>query len=808
MGEGDRTFGYVGALDGLRALAVLAVLVFHADLGVAAGGFLGVSVFFTLSGFLITSLLVAEHERTGRVALAAFYARRGRRLLPAAYACIAGVLLLGPWWVATQRQDLPGDVVASVANVANWRFAFAERSYQDLFLGAPSPLAHFWSLAIEEQCYLVLPLVAAWALRRGGVRRLGLVLTALALASLLSTLLTSDPDLVYNGTHTRAAELLVGAVAALLVRRRRLGVRSGVVAAVGGLAVLTVLVATTDLRTAWLYRGGFVAVAVVSAITVIGLVGRHGPARVVGCRPMVAVGRRSYGVYLYHWPVFLVLTAERTGLSHWPLFGARLAVTAALVVASYRWLEMPVRRARVLAAPVRARWVAGASALGLVVAALVAVPAPGFTRTEVLLALGDDDTVEFTLPSTTEPVSTHPARPPVVLVVGSSAAPVASLRAAGFDVVDGTAADCPVVPGVELQLPDGSVVDTTACRRAEVAWPVLLTSSSPDLVVLAGGPLDLGVVRTAEQFGFPTPDNLAEVAARLAVTEAGVRAALDVLREADIPVLLYREPATVDPLRLDEVFGHAAVDGARPMPVLRDLPSLTSAARRALDANDRHGPGPVRLLVVGDSTSLDLAQALSDGGDGRLAVLWAGANGCPFVRTEARRTSADVPWGEEPCPDFATKLPPLLESFRPNAVLVVAGPTELSEQRYAGDPAGHVAGDPSFVAFHDAEMAAFLDVVGDVPVLVADAVPIRAGRWATPEMASPERLLAWQAQIDRWDAASDQVSVFPYAGPLLAYEAAHGDLRTDGVHPDVVGLTDLARSTLVPWLVAALHSPR
>ena len=799
MGEGDRTFGYVGALDGLRALAVLAVLVFHADLGFAAGGFLGVSVFFTLSGFLITSLLVAEHERTGGVALGAFYARRGRRLLPAAYACIAGVLLLGPWWVATQRQDLPGDVIASVANVANWRFAFAERSYQDLFLGAPSPLAHFWSLAIEEQCYLVLPLVAAWALRRGGVRRLGLVLAALTLASLLATLLTSDPDLVYNATHTRAAELLVGALAALLVRRRRLGLRTGAVAAVGGLAVLAVLVSATDLDTEWLYRGGFVAVAVVSAITVVGLLGRHWTARVVGCRPMVAVGRRSYGVYLYHWPVFLVLTAERTGLSRWPLFGVRLAVTTALVVVSYRLLEMPVRRGRVLATPVRARWVAGASAFGLVGAALVAVPAPGFTRTELLLALGDDDTVEFTLPPTTVP------SPPVVLVVGSSSAPVASLRAAGFDVVDATDPRCPVVPGAEVQLPDGTVVDTTACPRAEVAWPALLASSSPDLLVLAGGSLDLGVVRRADQLGFPTADNLAEVAARLAITESGVREALDVLRRAGRPVLLYREPATIDPLRLDEVFGHAAVDSGQPMPVLRDLSSLTAAAHRALD---RTGPGPVRLLVVGDSTSLDLAQALSDGGDGRLAVLWAGANGCPFVRAEARRTSADVPWGEEPCPDFAATLPPVLESFQPDAVLVVAGPTELSEQRYPGDPSGHVAGDPAFVAFHDAEMAAFLAVVDGLPVLVADAVPVRAVRWATPEMASPERLLAWQAQIERWDAASDRVSVFPYAGPLSAYEAAHGDLRADGVHPDVVGLTELARSTLVPSLVAALHAAR
>ncbi|MEN9643797.1 MAG: hypothetical protein RL238_466 [Actinomycetota bacterium] len=801
MGEGDRTFGYVGALDGLRAFAVAVVLVFHAELGGAEGGFLGVSVFFTLSGFLITSLLVAEHERTGTVDLGAFYARRGRRLLPAAYACIAGALLLGPWWVATQRQDLPGDVIASVANVANWRFAFAERSYQDLFLGAPSPLAHFWSLAIEEQCYLLLPLVAAWALRRGGVRRLAAVLALLTTASVVSTLLTSDPDLVYNGTHTRAAELLIGALVALVVRRRLVGARVGAVAATGGLAVLVALVVSVDLRTGWLYRGGFAAVAVVSAITVVGLLGAHLPARLLAARPIVAIGRRSYGVYLYHWPVFLVLTADRTGLGTWPLLALRLAATGLLVVVSYRLLEVPVRRARLLVTPLRARWVAGVAAAGLVVAALVAVPDPGFTRTEVLLALGDDDTVEFTLPSTTVP---PPPPPPVVLVVGSSSAPVAALRSAGFEVVDGTDPACPVVAGAELQLPDGTVIDTSACTPAASAWPALLASVSPDAVVLAGGPLDLGLVRTVDQLGFPTAADLAGVADRLTVTEAGVRDALDLLRGVGVPVLLYRESAVADPLRLDEVFGHAAVSEGEAVPVHRELTGLVDAARRALDELAAEGPGPVRLLVVGDSTSLDLAQALSDGGDGRLAVLWAGANGCPFVRTEARRTSPDVPWGEEPCPDFAAKLPPLLASFRPDAVLVVAGPTELSEQRYAGDPAGHVAGDPAYTSFHDAEMAAFLAAVPVVPVLVADAVPIRAGRWATPEMASPERLAAWQAQIDRWDDASPRVTVFPYAAALAEFEATHGDLRADGVHPDVVALTDLARATLVPRLVAAV----
>jgi hypothetical protein len=439
------------------------------------------------------------------------------------------------------------------------------------------------------------------------------------------------------------------------------------------------------------------------------------------------------------------------------------------------------------------------AAVGLVVAAVAAVPAPQFSPTDVLLALGDNGAVAFTVPDTVPP----PPIPPVVLVVGSSTMPVAALRAEGFEVIDGTDPTCPVVPGVAVQLADGTVVDTTACDTAITRWPELLRTAGPDAVVLAGGALDLGVVRMSDQVGFPVADDLVGLAARLAITEAGVREAFALLRDAGVPVLLFRDPPVSDPLRLDEMFARAVVDAGEAMPVYRTTSDLLAAVSETVDerSDDR---APLRLLVVGDSTSLDLAQALSDGGDGRLAVLWAGANGCPFVRTEARRTRPDEPWGEVPCPDFAVTLPPLLNSFDPDAVLVVAGPTELSEQRYAGDPAGYVAGDQGFEAFHDDEMAAFLDVVGGLPVLVADAVPVRAGRWATPAMAAPERLAAWQAQIDRWDASSAQVSVFPFAAALAAYEAEHGDIRADGVHPDVGPLTDIARRVLVPQLMVTV----
>jgi hypothetical protein len=209
----------------------------------------------------------------------------------------------------------------------------------------------------------------------------------------------------------------------------------------------------------------------------------------------------------------------------------------------------------------------------------------------------------------------------------------------------------------------------------------------------------------------------------------------------------------------------------------------------------------MRLLVVGDSTSLDVASALSQAANDRLEVLWAGANGCPFVRAAAARSSRHGDWTTLHCEPFDTKLPPILRTFRPDAILLVVGPTELQELRMPGEQVGHVVGDPSFTRDHDAEMAAFRAVAGDVPLIVADSPSIRAAGWATTEMADPARVEAWNRQVARWVAADPRVRLLPYAAALTQYESAHGDIRPDGVHPDIGPLTELARQVLVDEVV-------
>jgi len=348
-------------LEGLRGVALLAVLVFHAGFPWAVGGFLGVSTFFTLSGFLITTLLLSEHRRSGRVRLSAFWGRRFRRLMPAALTCLAVTVVLGATIAdPSQLASLRGDVIAALLYVANWRFIASGQSYADLF-SAPSLVLQFWSLAIEEQFYLMFPLLVAGVFRvtRGSRRALAFVLYVAIACSLLATIVLYDPadtSRVYYGTGTRAAELLIGAVLALvLIRpevRARLA-RPAVARTVATLGVLGLIVSVSawhlvSQQDGWLYHGGLVAYAVVSAGVIVGAM-HAGPLRaLLSWRPLRLMGLVSYGAYLYHWPIFLWLTPERTGLSPWPLLALRMLVTFGAAAVSYHLIEQPVRTARVV----------------------------------------------------------------------------------------------------------------------------------------------------------------------------------------------------------------------------------------------------------------------------------------------------------------------------------------------------------------------------------------------------------------------------------------------------------------------------
>lgn len=359
--SGGALLAHQPGLDGLRGAAVLAVLAYH--LGWLPGGFLGVSLFFTLSGFLITNLLLQEADRSGRIRLGAFWARRARRLLPAAVAGVAlAVAVTAAAGTPDQLRALPGDAIGALAYSANWRFVLAHNSYRAGF-AAPSALLHYWSLAIEEQLYVVLPLlVAVMALQRRGHPRRGnrrtrllAVLIVLMVGSAVATLVLgpAHADRVYFGTDTRMFELLAGAMLAITAGfpgaardRLRRARWAGPVGAAAGVGVVA-LWGLSHQSDPWLYRGGLWAVSALSGALIVGACWSRRMGRALTCWPLPAAGRISYGLYVYHWPVFVALDAARTGLHGIPLAVARLGATVGIAAVSYRGLEQPIRRRRV-----------------------------------------------------------------------------------------------------------------------------------------------------------------------------------------------------------------------------------------------------------------------------------------------------------------------------------------------------------------------------------------------------------------------------------------------------------------------------
>jgi peptidoglycan/LPS O-acetylase OafA/YrhL len=368
---------HVTALDGLRGLAVLLVVVYHLSVsptagpvaGLLPGGFIGVDVFFVLSGFLITSLLVIDRTHRGRTITGRFWIRRARRLLPALLAAVllgalVTVLIAEPW----QLQSMRNMGLASLLYVSNWYAVF----------GHPitNPLSHTWSLAIEEQWYVVWPFLLAGLLALTRLRRSLLLAAIVGLAAisfvLMGVFFSADGWVrAYYSTDTRAWELLAGAgLAVVVIGREPLRSRSARIAAeVLGVAALVGLIWVSRSATPFdggMYPWGFGLAVLAAGALVVAVLQPASPAvaPVLRARWFVGLGLISYGLYLYHVPVFQWLSPDVVGLKGWPLVLLRVGVSLALAVVSYRFLEMPIRRGALGAGQMR--WLAPASAVAVV----------------------------------------------------------------------------------------------------------------------------------------------------------------------------------------------------------------------------------------------------------------------------------------------------------------------------------------------------------------------------------------------------------------------------------------------------------
>ena len=501
---GDQ-FGYQPALDGLRGVAVTLVLFFHGGFTWMAGGYVGVSVFFTLSGFLITSLLILEHQRTGSVSWPAFVVRRVKRLLPASLLCLVAISLLA--W-AGEFETVPHlrrDVIASALQVANWNALNGSGSYADLLsrsAGVSSPVDHYWSLAVEEQFYWVWPFAFLLLLRVSkGRGRLFVNLALLAVAGVVAARVIAvhwGPDAAYWATPARLGEILVGAALAggclLWHQRSRWLGAIGVV----GLGVVLWTAVEWPTRGGPAYGGWFGVFSFASAALIMGLQA-PGPLRTVfSLGPLVWLGRISYGVYVFHWPVFVLATGRSLNLRGWPLFLVRIAITLLVAVASYWLVERPVRLSRrrprlalSLAVPVSA----------LVVAlALLVVPAEPARRRVVAVPVVTTTTVVSAPPparsgdsttSTSTTTTTLPAGPVNLVLIGDSTAvaladglDVWATQATNRTVGSVAKSGCGLIMATVMA---GDINDffTKGCNYAlGTTLPELLTTQLPDTALI------------------------------------------------------------------------------------------------------------------------------------------------------------------------------------------------------------------------------------------------------------------------------------------------------------------------------------
>jgi peptidoglycan/LPS O-acetylase OafA/YrhL len=375
--------GYLPGIDGVRALAIATVVGYHAHLGGFDGGFLGVDIFFVISGYLITTLLITEWRSTGRIDFVQFWKRRARRLLPALFALLAVAATLLLTVDRSHARAERGDVVAAVTYISNWYQIATNRSYFDTF-ARPPLLRHLWSLAVEEQFYVVWPVVMtgalAWVKRRRlliAIFAVGAAASSLAMVAMYARWVpdpvADDPSSVYLRTDTRAAALLVGAAVAMWFHqtlakpvagaswpgRRFRATRTDLVG-VGALVCLVAIMAVSNDKSPWLYRGGFLAVSIATAGLLVAVThpGRQLWRRdtlpfvssgwLARGRPLTWLGERSYGLYLWHWPLF-VKTRPGVDITGVPTALVQVGrIVSALIIAelSFRFIEQPFRRSR------------------------------------------------------------------------------------------------------------------------------------------------------------------------------------------------------------------------------------------------------------------------------------------------------------------------------------------------------------------------------------------------------------------------------------------------------------------------------
>jgi peptidoglycan/LPS O-acetylase OafA/YrhL len=523
---------YLPGLDGVRAFAVVAVMLYHGGVPHMAGGFMGVDTFFVISGFLITSLLIGEWRQTLTIKLGAFWARRARRLLPALLLMLLFVAFFASVIVPKGTYGaLRLDALSTLLYVSNWHFILVNSNYFNE-TAASSPLLHTWSLAVEEQFYLIWPLVVLGVLYfTRSLKVLFAICVAAAIGSAVWMNVVYNNGLntnrAYLGTDTRSQCLFIGcalAVGLVLVAQRsqeqgRLAEGElwrpsnavglavcGALGIVGAITAVVIWVLTTA-GSSFPYAGGFflIGLAVGSVILSVVAAPRSIVPRFLALNPIRYVGRISYGLYIWHWPIFIWLNHERTNLLGWQLFAVRVAVTFAVSVASFHLVERPIRMGTFIS-QWRA-WLVVPVGFGAVLVAVIAATT-GTTAVASIPSIGIGTGGGTTTTTSTVPGAPPSAQPVRVLLFGDSVALTLGLGLSdstdqhkyGYVLSDQGILGCGVVNGPEVEVLGARDTTPSACNgspyvpgepSASQPWPYqwlnAMGETKPNVVVLLAG---------------------------------------------------------------------------------------------------------------------------------------------------------------------------------------------------------------------------------------------------------------------------------------------------------------------------------
>ena len=524
MSEETR-MGYQPALDGLRALSVIAVILYHAGIHWIPGGFIGVEVFFVVSGFLITSLLIDEQHVSGKVSLKQFWIRRARRLLPALFTMLVVALVAVTFFAKDSAADFRRDVVPALAYFSNWwQIYFVETPY---FAANSLPmLRHLWSLAVEEQWYVLWPVVFTFVLGNKRIPRwisavaIGLLAAGVMVGTALAFIADNETriNFLYLSTLTRSSGLLLGAALACAWRPWKKAVnrfaktRSCVsdAFALAAFAVLGYIAAFIHAADELLYVGGLAAATIASAV-IVAVVVRSGNSqvkKVLSIPLLVEIGRRSYGLYLWHWPIFVVTSAR--------LSSTRLAyaLCATVIVNEfvYQFIEVPTRkgaignwlRQRQQLSAMRRRLPVVLSAVVVALVGVSSVQLSGIQARDVSVDTGNADVV-FVVPTSIPSPATTLANTPAtsttlaklprrLLIVGDSQAhAIAINKPSGiektFSITDGSIDGCGVYDrGVGIGGETGKFRRNFAnCSGFETKWAKTAASSRADVALVVIG---------------------------------------------------------------------------------------------------------------------------------------------------------------------------------------------------------------------------------------------------------------------------------------------------------------------------------